>query len=237
MNVELALVLIVGSAASLDIADQQFKQTSFTSNIKEEATDDSPTNSNLHQSGRRGAARSGAGSGCHLAQSRADGGAFAKDVRTVSEHIGNVYAEGELEREATIRKFRIVRQEGIRQVRREIDHYNLDVIISVGYRVKSQSGVQFRQWATRVLKEHLVHGYTLNQRRLAERGVEFEQAVDLLSRTLTNQGLVTPEGEAVASVISDYARSWSLLQGYDEQALGELSVSQNDMRSLVLDEA
>ena len=92
---------------------------------------------------------------------------FDKDVRTISEHIGNVYSEAELEREATIRKFRIVRQEGNRQVNREIEHYNLDVIISVGgYRVKSQRGVQFRKWATAILKDHLVQGYTLNQQRL-----------------------------------------------------------------------
>lgn len=162
---------------------------------------------------------------------------FGKDVRTVNEHVGNVFQEGELEREPTIRKFRIVRQEGKRQVRREIDHYNLDMIISVGYRVKSQRGVQFRQWATRVLKDHLVQGYTLNQRRLAERGIEFEQAVDLLSRTLTNQGLVSNEGEAVARVISDYARSWSLLQGYDEQQLAEVGIKQPDMQPLELDEA
>src|SRR5690554_7785457 len=75
-----------------------------------------------------------------------------------------------------------------------------------------------------VLKDHLVQGYTLNQRRLAERGIEFEQAVSLLSRTLTNQGLVSNEGEAVARVISDYARSWSLLQGYDEQQLAEVGI-------------
>src|SRR5690554_1488886 len=162
---------------------------------------------------------------------------FGKDVRTVNEHVGNVFQEGELEREPTIRKFRIVRQEGKRQVRREIDHYNLDMIISVGYRVKSQRGVQFRQWATRVLKDHLVQGYTLNQRRLAERGIEFEQAVDLLSRTLTHQGLVSREGEAVARVISDYARSWSLLQGYDEQQLAEVGIRQPDMQPLELDEA
>ncbi len=135
---------------------------------------------------------------------------FGKDVRTVNEHVGNVFAEGELGKETTVRKFRIVRQEGKRQVRREIDHYNLDVIISVGYRVKSQRGVQFRQWATRVLKDHLVQGYTLNQRRLAERDIDQKQLFDLLSRTLTNQGLVSAEGEAVARVISDYARSWRL---------------------------
>lgn len=162
---------------------------------------------------------------------------FGKDVRTVNEHVGNVFQEGELEKEPTIRKFRIVRQEGKRQVQREIDHYNLDMIISVGYRVKSQRGVQFRKWATQVLKDHLVQGYTLNQRRLTERGIEFEQAVDLLSRTLTNQGLVSNEGEAVARVISDYARSWSLLQGYDEQQLAEVGIKQPDMQPLELDEA
>ncbi|XGA80812.1 virulence protein RhuM/Fic/DOC family protein [Halomonas sp. CH40] len=162
---------------------------------------------------------------------------FGKDVRTVNEHVGNVFVEGELEKALTIRKFRIVRQEGRRQVQREIDHYNLDMIISVGYRVKSQRGVQFRKWATQVLKDHLVQGYTLNQRRLTERGIEFEQAVDLLSRTLTNQGLVSNEGEAVARVISDYARSWSLLQGYDEQQLAEVGIKQPDMQPLGLEEA
>ncbi|CCG93852.1 putative Death-on-curing protein [Marinobacter nauticus ATCC 49840] len=162
---------------------------------------------------------------------------FGKDVRTVNEHVSNVFQERELEKEPTIRKFRIVRQEGKRQVQREIDHYNLDMIISVGYRVKSQRGVQFRKWATQVLKDLLVQGYTLNQRRLEERGIEFEQAVNLLSRTLTNQGLVSNEGEAVARVISDYARSWSLLQGYDEQQLAEVGIKQPDMQPLELGEA
>ncbi|WP_269899976.1 virulence protein RhuM/Fic/DOC family protein [Paenalcaligenes faecalis] len=162
---------------------------------------------------------------------------FNKDVRTVNEHIGNVFSEGELDRQPTIRKFRIVRQEGTRQVQREIDHYNLDMIISVGYRVKSQRGVEFRRWATQVLKDHLVQGYTLNQQRLVERGIEFEQAVQLLSRTLSNQGLVSANGEAVARVISDYARSWSLLQGYDEQHLAEILTQQSNMRSLEMEDA
>lgn len=162
---------------------------------------------------------------------------FDKDVRTVNEHIGNVFSEGELDRQPTIRKFRIVRQEGARQVQREIDHYNLDMIISVGYRVKSQRGVEFRRWATQVLKDHLVQGYTLNQQRLAERGIEFEQVVQLLSRTLSNQGLVSAKSEAVAQVISDYARSWSLLQGYDEQHLAEILTQQPNMRSLEIEDA
>lgn len=111
---------------------------------------------------------------------------FEKDVRTVNEHIKNIYQEQELSQEPTIRKFRIVQQEGKRSVNRAVDHYNLDFIISVGYRVKSQRGVQFRQWATRTLKQHLVEGYTLNQQRLNERGIEFEQAVSLLSQALNS---------------------------------------------------
>ncbi|WP_435105346.1 RhuM family protein [Arhodomonas sp. AD133] len=146
---------------------------------------------------------------------------FEKDLRTISEHIGNVFEEGELEREATIRKFRILRQEGTRQVRREIEHYNLDVIISVGYRVKSQRGVRFRQWATRVLREHLTQGYSLNEHRLAQRGLsELEQAVELLGQTLTRQDLVSEIGQEVVGLILGYARTWRLLQDYDEGELG-----------------
>jgi len=161
---------------------------------------------------------------------------FDKDVRTVNEHIKNIFKEHELAEDSTIRKFRIVQLEGKREVTRDVEHYNLDVAISVGYRVKSQRGVQFRQWATNVLKQHLVDGYSLNQRRLQERGIEFEQALDLLSQTLANQQLVSVEGVEVLRVISDYARSWSLLQGYDEQSLQGISAKQNTMRSLGLDD-
>ncbi|MHA7915660.1 virulence RhuM family protein [Alloalcanivorax xenomutans] len=133
---------------------------------------------------------------------------FGKDLRTINEHVGNVYKEDELGREATIRKFRIVRQEGNRQVRRAIDHYNLDVIISVGYRVKSQRGVRFRQWATRVLREHLTQGYSLNEHRLARQGLAgLEQAVELLGQTLTRQELVSDIGQEVVGLILGYART------------------------------
>jgi prophage maintenance system killer protein len=99
--------------------------------------------------------------------------------------------------------------------------YNLDVIISVGYRVKSPRGTQFRLWATNVLKQHLIQGYTVNQRRLAEKGLdEMEQAIALLSRTLQRHELVTDEGKAVLEVVSRYAKSWSLLLQYDEDRLG-----------------
>jgi hypothetical protein len=91
---------------------------------------------------------------------------FQKDVRTVNEHLMNIFDEGELSREATIRKFRIVRLEGSRQVTREVDHYCLDAILAVGYRVRSHRGTQFRQWATARLSEYLVKGFTMDDERL-----------------------------------------------------------------------
>ena len=90
---------------------------------------------------------------------------FGKDKRTVSEHIGNLFQEGELDKNSTVRKFRTVQTEGTREVERELDHYNLDVIISVGYRVKSVQGTQFRIWATQRLKEYIIKGFTLNDDR------------------------------------------------------------------------
>lgn len=90
---------------------------------------------------------------------------FDKSKATISEHIKNVFEEGELNPQATVRKFRTVQKEGNREVEREIDHYNLDVIISVGYRVKSVQGTQFRIWATQRLKEYIIKGFTLNDDR------------------------------------------------------------------------
>ena len=158
---------------------------------------------------------------------------FERDKSVISRHLRNLFVEGELERDAVVAKFATTAADGKTY---QVDYYNLDVAISVGYRVKSQRGVQFRQWATRTLKEHLVQGYTLNQRRLQERGIEFEQALALLSRTLANQQLVNAEGAAVLGVIAEYARSWSLLQQYDEQSLASQTSPQSGMRSLDLDE-
>lgn len=91
---------------------------------------------------------------------------FQKDVRTINEHLRNIYEEGELSEKATIRSFRIVRSEGSREVQRAIEHYNLDAILAVGYRVRSPRGVQFRQWATERLREYLVKGFTMDDERL-----------------------------------------------------------------------
>lgn len=146
---------------------------------------------------------------------------FDTSTDNISLHLKNIFLQDELNETATTEEFSVVREERARRVQRQLKHYNLDVIISVGYRISSKRATQFRQWATQTLKQHLVQGYTLNQKRLQERGIEFEQVLTLLSQTLTNQQLINTQGEAVISVINDYARSWSLLQGYDEQSLKE----------------
>jgi prophage maintenance system killer protein len=147
---------------------------------------------------------------------------FDTTPENVLMHLKNVYAEKELAKRSTTKDFLAVRTEGKRQVRRKLKHYNLDAIISVGYRVNSKRGVRFRQWATGVLREHIVRGYTLNAQRLAERGVgEIEQSVGLLARTLMANALVTDEGRAVLEVVQQYTRAWKLLLEYDEGRLSE----------------
>ena len=91
---------------------------------------------------------------------------FDVSIKTINEHLQNIYEQGELDRESTIRKFRIVQTEGVRQVNREVDHYNLDAVISVGYRVNSIRATQFRRWATQVLKQFAIRGYVIDRKRM-----------------------------------------------------------------------
>jgi len=146
---------------------------------------------------------------------------FERDKSVVSRHLRTIFSSGELDKEATVAKNATAQTEGGRTVRRSIEWYNLDAIISVGYRVNSKRGTQFRIWATSVLKDHLIKGYTTNERRLAEKGLsEMEQTLELLSRTLRRHEALTDEGRAVLEVVGRYARSWSLLLQYDEDRLG-----------------
>jgi prophage maintenance system killer protein len=145
---------------------------------------------------------------------------FERDKSVISRHLQTIYSTGELDKDATVAKNATVQDEGGRKVSRNIEWYNLDAIISVGYRVNSKRGTQFRIWATSVLKEHLLKGYSFNTKRLAEKGLaDMEQAVALLTRTLQRNELVTDEGKAVLEVVGRYARSWSLLLRYDEDRL------------------
>ena len=148
------------------------------------------------------------------------GDLFGKSLKTINQHIRHIYDEGELEQISTISKSEIVQQEGVRVVSREVNVYNLDVIISVGYRVKSKEGTQFRIWATKVLREHIIKGYTLNQKRLAEKGLrDIEQSLSLIQETLVNQELVTDIGKDALKIVMEYAKSWKLLLAYDENQL------------------
>ena len=145
---------------------------------------------------------------------------FGTTTDNVSFHLKNIYSDGELVEPATTEDYLVVRTEGRRRVRRTLKHYNLDAVISVGYRINSKRGVRFRQWATRTLRDHLVRGYTLNERRLAERGLrEARETLDLLARTLRNQTPVDDTGRLVPELVTGYADTWRLLLEYDEDRL------------------
>jgi len=142
---------------------------------------------------------------------------FGRERSVITKHLRNVFREGELDKTAVRAKFAHTAPDGKKY---QTQFYNLDAILSVGYRVNSKRGTQFRQWATKVLREHLVQGFTVNQARLAERGIsEMQQAVELLARTLDHQALITGIGKDVLSVIVGYARTWRLLLQYDEDTL------------------
>lgn len=142
---------------------------------------------------------------------------FQRDKRTISEHLRNIFKEGELMEAAVVRKSRITAADGKKYL---TSLYNLDVIISVGYRVKSQRGTQFRIWASSVLKEYLVQGYTLNQRRLAEQGLaELRSVLDLLTATLEYNELTDSTGLTLIDLVRRYELSWQLLLQYDEDRL------------------
>ncbi|MDN5874422.1 MAG: virulence RhuM family protein [Sinobacteraceae bacterium] len=142
---------------------------------------------------------------------------FGTTPENVLMHLRNIFGDEELLEAATTKDFLAVRQEGKRQVKRRLKHYNLDAIISVGYRVNSTRATRFRQWATRVLREQLTQGYSLNEHRLAQQGMaELEQATALLSQTLERHELVTDIGREAVGIIMGYARTWRLLLDYDE---------------------
>ena len=138
---------------------------------------------------------------------------FEASRTNIVEQLGHIYAEGELEKEATCRDFRQVRQEGKRQVNRLVPHYNLDAIISVGYRVKSATATQFRIWATKRLREYLVQGYSINEQRLEQLG----QIAHVLSRS--ENPAVAGTGEVLAS----YLPSLHVLRDYDDGVIAQQS--------------
>ncbi|MDI5892325.1 RhuM family protein [Halomonas rhizosphaerae] len=149
------------------------------------------------------------------------GEVFDTTPENVLMHLKNIYADKELEEPATAKDFLVVRTEGKRQVRRKLQHYNLDAIISVGYRVNSRCAVQFRQWATRVLREHLSQGWTLNRQRFEENARELEAAMAMVRKTAGSPALDATSGRGLVDIVTRYAQTFLLLQRYDEGLLTE----------------
>lgn len=144
---------------------------------------------------------------------------FGVNVPAISKHVRNIYEAGELVPEATVSKMETVRQEGKRRVARVLEYYNLDMIISVGYRVNSAQATKFRIWATRTLKDHLTRGYTLNRQRLEQNARELEAALMLVRKAAAGEALTMDQGRGLVDVIARYAQTFLLLQRYDEGLL------------------
>lgn len=137
---------------------------------------------------------------------------FGVTPQNITLHLKNVYKTGELERESTSKDFLLVQREGTRRISRVVNGYNLDAIISVGYRVNSSRATQFRIWATKVLKEYLVRGYAANKERLKQLG----QAVEVMKRVSNRL-----DAEQVLDVVRTYSGALDLLDGYDHQSVGK----------------
>ncbi len=147
---------------------------------------------------------------------------FDKNYKTISRHINNIYRQGELERDSTVSYFETVRNEGGRKVVRNLEFYNLDMIISVGYRVNSKCGTQFRIWATNVLKDHLINGYSICRKRLenqTEKIKELSNTISFIEDVVKEKQLTSNEAEGLFNVVSDYIKALDFLDDYDHQRL------------------
>ena len=143
---------------------------------------------------------------------------FQRDKTVITRHINNIYKEGELQRESTSAKFAFVPETRERQY--DVSLYNLDVIISVGYRVKSQRGVQFRQWANRILKDYLIKGYAINEKIRREQLSDLRQLVQIVGRTVQSKAVESAdETQAIFDVVLDYTYALDTLDNYDYERL------------------
>ena len=147
---------------------------------------------------------------------------FQKNTDTVGLHIRNIYQEGELDENSTTEYFSVVQKEGKRNILRQIKYYNLDVIISVGYRVKSKRGTQFRIWANKILKDYLIRGYSLNEKKLKEQTEklkELERTIEVFSKVTESYQLKQDEFSGILRVIKDYTYALDVLDKYDNKNL------------------
>ena len=147
---------------------------------------------------------------------------FGVKTPAINKHLMNIYKEGELNQDATVSILEIVQKEGSRSVKRQKTFYNLDAIISVGYRVNSSRATQFRIWATNVLKEYLIKGYAINEKILKDKQEKIQKlqtTVNLLSRSLTNQIESLDDAQQVAKILDNFAKGLDLLDNFDHKTL------------------
>ena len=165
---------------------------------------------------------------------------FQRDKSVISRHLNNVFKENELSREATVAKIATVQIEGERKVERNIEFFNLDVIISVGYRIKSQRGTQFRIWANKIIKDYLIKGYSINEKILSQQNAqlkELQDSVKMLGNVLKFETLTNGESVGLLKTISDYAYALDILDQYDYQSLEIKDTSGKETYQLTYKEA
>lgn len=165
---------------------------------------------------------------------------FDKDSDTIGLHLKNIYSTGELEEFSTTEDYSVVQKEGTRNIRRRIKHYNLDAIISVGYRVNSIRGTQFRIWANKILKEYLIQGYSINERALKrqnEQLSELQKTIKILSSAIQSKELTSDESKGLLSIVSDYSYALDILDQYDYQTLTITKTSGKDIYRITYAEA
>ena len=154
-------------------------------------------------------------------------GAFSVDVRTINEHIQNILKTKELTEVSTIRNFRIVQNEGKRQVERDVKHYNLDMILSVGYRVNSKTATLFRQWATKTLREHITKGYTINRKQIVRNYDAFMKSVSDIQTLLPEHVALDPK--TILELIKEFSSTWVSLGAYDRESLQPIGVTKKSI--------
>jgi acid stress-induced BolA-like protein IbaG/YrbA len=154
--------------------------------------------------------------------------AFEVDVRTINEHIQTILQNKELGERATLRKFRIVQLEGKRHIEREVKHYNLDMILSIGYRVNSKKATKFRQWATRTLRGYILDGFVVNKKRIAKNYTQFLNVIDNIKKLLPAGSNVKPN-DAV-ELVSLFADTWLSLDAYDRGTLSNGKLTKKKVR-------
>ena len=166
---------------------------------------------------------------------------FGVQRPAVTKHLSNIFKSGELDKEVVSSILEHTTQHGAIENKKQTKKtklYNLDAIISVGYRVNSKRATQFRIWATKILKEYIIQGYALNKERLQQKKLdELDRTIQLIKQGLENQALSTTETKGFVEIISNYAKSWALLQGYDEQSLEEVVEHREQKFILDYDEA